>query len=141
MGERNISNSKLNIGQEKMKRYIIMVLMNIFFIPTVMAHEQTTKLSGQSCEVDYAPEYMYDEEGLKVVNSSMSYDYREKTGLIFATQCNKGDVTTTQGRHNLENLVSVCDLNSLKIVPGESESYPLVVCVYTGKQLPRRPLE
>ena len=124
-----------------MKRYIIMVLINIFSIPAVMAHEQTTKLSGQSCEVDYKARWMYDEEGLKVLKSTMTTDFYEKTGLIFATQCNKGDVTTTQGSHSLENLVSVCDLNSLKIVTGISESYPLVVCVYTGKQLPERPLE
>ena len=115
--------------------------MNMLFISTVMAHEQTTKLSGQFCEVDFRASWMYDEESWKLANTTITTEYYEKTGLIFATQCNKGDVTTTKGWHSFKNLVSVCDLNSLKMLPGKSEMYPLVVCVYTGKQLPMTPLE
>ena len=118
-----------------------MAVMNMLFISTVMAHEQTTKLSGQFCEVDFRVSWMYDEESWKLANSTTNADSYKRTGLIFATQCNKGDATTTHGWHSLENLVTVCDLNLLKMSPTESEGYPFVVCVYTGKQLARTPLE
>ena len=108
-----------------------------------MSHEPATKLSGHVCKVDTDVVIEdLDEEMLKIYNEQfMEFRPYQRTGIVFAQQCERGDVTVTKDHHEFGDLITVCDLDMLKILVPDGRFEGLsstVMCVYTGKQLSPR---
>ena len=112
------------------------------FTSTAMSHEPATKLSGQFCKVDTDVVIEdLDEEMLKIYDEFGVFRPYQRTGIVFAQQCERGDVTVTKDHHEFGDLITVCDLDMLKILVPDGRFEGLsstVMCVYKGKQLSPR---